>query len=649
MRQLRLLLFALLTILVPACGAGGDGDDGTPDSGRQVDDNDGGGGDPSEPAYDPDPPPGTATFFVNHNSGGNDVPPGDKAKGFANAYTTTGLLDQLQATGTAGGLFRRDLCVNTPYPNVPASIQEAKRIGLNPWLTVMGTPEEMSPSTVGEEYRSGLPPYARWTPINIEEWVDLVVGIIESYEANHDALPEYVEIWNEPDRVEFYNEDINDYLRIYEVASVKIKNRWPSIKIGGMGLAGYSSTMGGTESAILSLINHAVSKNLPLDFVSWHHYTIANELVHSGFVDTVRSRLASFNLSNVELIVSEWNIYPTALGYGPEFDGSHSAANYAGFQTTARNLGLDGNIMFMLQDPNWDSGQIDDFTGQGMGAITSHGIKKPVFRVIETMQSMASEPMLHTISPEGELSVNVYATKMGNRIRYAVSNDNVPGDWIWANYLRDAGFAPGELWPLYFRAANIGHKHKPTEQELLDVGMTADEVAAVKSIEGELNKAWHFINEPRPVEIIFGGQEIPDISNVQIFNADENNYSSKIQEIMPIVENTEDNARWHALTEASAFLSNNGIQVSPGEFDLYDSIEDWITENNIPSYIASEALIVYQKAFAEARMFDEQLLNSLPQFSPTPMSAEEGGITGVEGSLHFFMEPNSVVIFDVNT
>jgi len=648
MRLLRLLLLAFPISLLPACGAAGDdSSDGNPPNGDNSDYGDDGGG-ADQPAYEPDPPPGTAIFYANHASGDSDIPPGNLAKGFASAFTTTGLMTELAETGSAGGLLRRNLKLHAPHSSVPTSLLKGEEIGMESWLTVMGTPLELSPSIDGEEFDTGLPPYARWTPMDVEQWADTVVTNIEQYENTHGFVPSYVEIWNEPDRIEYYSDDIHDYLTIYQAASVKVKNRWPSIKVGGMGLAGFSSTMGGSESAILTLIDFAADNDLPLDFVSWHHYTIANELLYSGFVDDIKQRLASRDRNNVMLVISEWNIFPSANTHGPEFDGAHSAANYAGFQTTARELGLDGNIMFLLQDSSPAANVIDDFAGKGMGAITTHGIKKPVFHVIETLQQMADEQQITTIRPKDELSVNVYATKVGNRIRYVVSNDIVTGDWVWANRLRDAGLLPGYLWPLYFRAANIGRKHRPTDDDLLTVGMTNDEIIAINAIEDELNMSWRYATESRPVEIIFGGQAQPNISNVYRFDSQHNNFAASVDVIMPLIEQTEDNAKWHALTEAADFLFDNGIVVNPNELSQYEDLQQWAEENDVPYSIARSSIFVYQKAVAEGRMFDQHLLNSLPQMAATAMTAEDAEVTAASGSMHFFMEPNSVVIFDVN-
>jgi hypothetical protein len=642
MRLQKLLLLALLTTLLPACGAAGEDAPNSPPNSNP----DGGYGNPDEPAYPPDTGSGQATFYVDHSSGADDVPPGDAARGFfAAAHTAEGIMSELNDTGTGGGLLRNNLRVNLSRENLPASLVEGERMGFKIWLTTMGTPLDQSPSIEGEEYPFGLAPYARWTPMNADVWADTVVTLLEDYQSSYGFVPDFVEIWNEPDRREFYNGDIADYLKVYTAASQKIKFRWPNIQVGGMGLAGCRSEMGGTQSAILSLIDHAADNNLPLDFVSWHHYTIANGLQYSGFAEEVRLRLDSYNMPDVKLIVSEWNLLPAP---NAEFDHAHNAANYAGFQTTARELELDGNIMFMVQDSTRSNISMGDFAGNGMGSITEHGIKKPAFHVIETLQAMSDEPMLATIRPDNELSVNVYATKVGNRVRYVVSNDAIPGQWIWANRLRDAGLVPGYLWMLYSSAAiNNGAAHKPSHTELLAEGMTELEIAGIREIEDELNMSWTFKKRDRPIEIVFGGDQLPNISNVRRFDSINNNFADRVEEIMPYLVQAEDNAIWYAQNEATNYLATYGIIVSPKILDLYDGIQQWAVENNVEQSITDAAIKVYQSSFNKGRLLDMDLLNSLPQMSVTSMTAEDAKLTPGLGSVNFHMEPDSVVIFDV--
>jgi hypothetical protein len=177
--------------------------------------------------------------------------------------------------------------------------------------------------------------------------------------------------------------------------------------------------------------------------------------------------------------------------------------------------------------------------------------------------------------------------------------------------------------------------------------MTELEITAVRGIEDELNMSWTFKEKDRPVEIVFGGDQLPSISNVRRFDSTHNNFADRVEEIMPYLVRTEENAKWYAQNEAADYFGTYGIIVSPEELALYGGIQQWALENDVPQGIVSSAISVYQKSFAEGRLFDVDLLNHLPQMSVNSMTAREANVTSVAGSVAFQMEPNSVVIFDL--
>ncbi|MCX8266266.1 MAG: hypothetical protein OTI37_01490, partial [Planctomycetota bacterium] len=168
-----------------------------------------------------------------------------------------------------------------------------------------------------------------------------------------------------------------------------------------------------------------------------------------------------------------------------------------------------------------------------------------------------------------------------------------------------------------------------------------------REIEDELNMSWTFGGTDRPVQIVFGGDQLPNISNVRRFDSTHNNFADRVEEIMPYLVQAEDNAKWYALNEAANYLATYGIIVSPEDMALYDDIEQWAIANNVQRSITSAATNVYRKSFAGGRLLDMDLLNSLPQMSVTSMTAEEAKVTLGSGSVNFDMEPDSVVIFDL--
>ena len=644
--QNNLLLLILFGLIVPSCGAGEETNSNDKES---ITRDSGGGDDAVEPLYETSPPAGTGTFFANHDQF-IGVPPGVKAIGFANGHTSEKLMQAASDSGLYGGIFRRNLRMYNPRPNVPVSLSNAKNIGMRNWLTIGGTPEHLSSmaQTEDEEEARGYPLYARIPPTDTLAYAHAVINQLEHYESSEGVVPEYVEIWNEPDREEFFNGTLAQYFEIYHEVSQAIKNRWPSIKVGGMGLAGYSSKMGGNESALLQLIDYAATNNLPLDFVSWHHYTIGQELEFSKFTETLRNRLNSWNKFSTELIVSEWNIFPSTNSHGEDFDRAHSAANYASFQATARKHNLDGNIFFKLQDNAAIGGVIDDFTGKGMGTITTRGLKKPIYHLMEVMQSMAYESMVEVQAPEKEWSLNVYATRSGNRIRYVVSNDLVGGDWVWANRLREQGFSPNNLWSLYERAAKRnGRAKKPTHADMSWAGLNNAEIAAIQNLEGELMLAWHFMRKKRPVQIIFNGNIPPTLTNVHRFNTLQNNPAEKINDILPMLEQVEEIAHQASLQAAVDVFNTYGYNVTVEYVDSFDSVEDWAQQAGVSHTVMKKGLNAYQKEVASSRLNDFDLLNSMPSMQLEYRDPQNCGVT-VEGSnVYFEMEANSVLIFDL--
>jgi hypothetical protein len=182
---------------------------------------------------------------------------------------------------------------------------------------------------------------------------------------------------------------------------------------------------------------------------------------------------------------------------------------------------------------------------------------------------------------------------------------------------------------------------------MLAEGMTESEIAVIRGMEDELNMSWTFGRNNRPVEIVFGGDQLPNISDVRRFDSVHNNFANNIDEIMPYLVQSEDNARWYALSESANYFATYGIIVSPEDLEFYDDVQQWAIENNVPNDIARKSVNVYQKSLAEGRLFDEDLLNSLPQMSVNSMTAEDAGVSVSAGSVDFYMEPDSVIMFDI--
>lgn len=657
-----LLTVLSATILLLSCGGGGVPIPGLPNAGPNSGGGSGSGGgapnvpnsppppgDPDEPIFDPgggdEESAAVGGFATNLDQTSGDTP-GQSAIGFVGYQTTPRLLTMLDDSGASGGLYRINLRLNDQNANLGQYFAAAKAAGLRTWLNVVGTPLALSDITDATSTGGGLPPFARRTPTDVDAWATLVVNAVQNIQTTHGLLPDYIEIWNEPDRAEFFDGTLEEYLEIYAVTATRLRVAFPTVKVGGMALAGASSTMGESDSALFALIEYAQDEELPLDFVSWHHYDIANGLLASNVVDDLRAALTDADLDAGELIVSEWNIHPTPSVHGEEFDSSKAAANYAGFQATARLLGLDGNMYFMVQD-NAGGANSADLTGLGMGALTAHGIKKPVFRLMEFMQPMAHELEVQILRPDGELAMNIYATRNGNRVRFVVSNNVVDGAWIWNNRLRERGFAPGVMWPLFKAAAwEVGYNH-PSVEQMIAHGLTEPEALAIEDILPELEDAWLHIDDDETIEIAVTAAGVPTITNVHLFDSTNNNPAMHQEVLQGQIEISEQAARDEAWDAVASYFTSEGHPVTGAELAASADIEQWATDHGVSGAVSQEADRRHRRSLEDARFLDHALLNALPQTSLQSMTAAEAGITLVDDILRLTLEPNAVIVFDV--
>jgi len=190
-------------------------------------------------------------------------------------------------------------------------------------------------------------------PADYERWADACVGI-----AGHYPEIEYWEIWNEPEnRPAMWSGTGEDYLRLYEVAAKKLKQKYPRLKVGGPSL-GYTGKLANgrfePSEFLVKFLEHCRSKSLPLDFFSWHLYTDdPSECIVRA--RGIRGALERFGFLATESHFNEWNYLPnndwrpiTLAGQGEarkkfnqELAGPKSAAFAASVLMNLQNAPVD--------------------------------------------------------------------------------------------------------------------------------------------------------------------------------------------------------------------------------------------------------------------------------------------------------------------
>ncbi len=198
-------------------------------------------------------------------------------------------------------------------------------------------------------------------PKDFEKWARICEHIIAHYNegwANgFNYGIEYWEIWNEPENYhdlkgnQMWNGSFEEYCELYKVSARHLKNRFPSIKIGGYASCGFYSILEDSTPdkakvpditanyytdcvhKFLQYVSSEENKS-PLDFFSWHSYSGVESNIK--YVNHARKVLDDYGFTNTESILNEWNI---DIGIrGTSQDASNIAYNMIALQNTPIDL-----------------------------------------------------------------------------------------------------------------------------------------------------------------------------------------------------------------------------------------------------------------------------------------------------------------------
>lgn len=224
-------------------------------------------------------------------------------------------------------------------------------------------------------------------------WVDTVREYVRTMSGRGVTIG-YHEVYNEPDLRDertaaphFYEGDLGDYLELYRSTSRAIRDADPSARIGGPALAVTSRNRHWLE-AFLGMV---VDEDLPLDFLSVHHYGHFSTDVTLDIVDSVLER---FELPFLEVHLNEYNSFTIDYPRGGLQDTHFLASAFAA--DLPRLLSRRS-----LTRTHWAQFQ-DSGHGNFSGMIDIDGRPKPIWYVYEFYQSMPNRQVsVEVDGPEG--------------------------------------------------------------------------------------------------------------------------------------------------------------------------------------------------------------------------------------------------------
>ena len=154
--------------------------------------------------------------------------------------------------------------------------------------------------------------YGTLAPKDFQKWAEICEHIIRHYTegwANgYHWDMEYWEIWNEPDldpddskNKRTWGGTAAEFFELYRITALHLKKCFPHLKIGGPALA--YNVYDWMDNFLASMTE---GERVPIDFFSWHIYTIdPEEMIQRENI--VREKLDRFGYTKTESICNEWN------------------------------------------------------------------------------------------------------------------------------------------------------------------------------------------------------------------------------------------------------------------------------------------------------------------------------------------------------
>ena len=215
-----------------------------------------------------------------------------------------------------------------------------------------------------------------YPPKNYTQWNSVVKNFV-SYFSQFKGAEIYYEISNEPDLTEFWKGSTDEWLEFYNQTARVIRSVDPNAKVGGAAANQYNGKIDDNRDPVnVELIRYAKKNNVPLDFISWHNYHLADKIDEAKkYYET------ELGDKNVEFIISEWN--------GPSTSARCSNANpvlaadsFLGFIV----VGIDEQVFYTMQD---DSPVADVSGHRCYGLITQSDEIRPVFYVYSAFDNIS--------------------------------------------------------------------------------------------------------------------------------------------------------------------------------------------------------------------------------------------------------------------
>lgn len=217
-------------------------------------------------------------------------------------------------------------------------------------------------------------------PVDWRDWQAMVRATVEHFSGftQRNLADVYYEVWNEPDLFGGWKiGGSKNYLDLYAYAvrgaqSAGNVNRF---KIGG------PATTGLYKNWVTGLVGFAEKNQLPLDFISWHHYS-KNPEDFAKDIQSLDEWLTAYPRGPMLLrLVTEWGSDPENT---PIHDSGFDAAHLV---SVTRQILQGVNFAFVFEIKDGKSPGGEEYWGR-WGLLTHTLKKKPKFEAINNLNQM---------------------------------------------------------------------------------------------------------------------------------------------------------------------------------------------------------------------------------------------------------------------
>ncbi len=304
-------------------------------------------------------------------------------------------------------------------------------IGMRPFVELSFMPAAIAAG--GEtvfNYQSIVTP-----PEDYGQWATLIEKLVRHWLERYGSAEMqewFFEVWNEPNLKHFWTGSQEEYFKLYRYTVEAIKRVDPQLRVGGPVTA--------NNAWIPEFLNYCETHDLPVDFVSTHHYptdafgkegadTQAKLAQSERSVLRERAAQAHEAARGHPLYYTEWN--SSSNPRDPLHDLPYAATVVVKTMMEATGL-VEGYSFWTFSDIFEELYFPSEPFHGGFGLLNVHGIPKPTYRAFELLHALGNE----ALAVQGEhATVDLWAVLGDRSVTVLITNHALPRHEITSEHV----------------------------------------------------------------------------------------------------------------------------------------------------------------------------------------------------------------------